>query len=461
MTAERSIAKRSEQRPRCDLEAERAALGAVLLDPARLADVRSAVRAEAFYHPAHARVFAAMCSVADRGEPLDVVTIAAELRATDRLNAVGGMQYLGELAECTPTTAHAAAHARIVTEHHQARSLESALREITAAVTRGEPVDSVRGALAAALDLCVSAQSRGPRSYADLAGEWLARTEAAMQTGRIPGVSTGWREVDELLGGLQGGQMIVVGARPRMGKTAAAIAIAENAATNHGPVLKVSLEMQAIELFGRSAGGRGRVDGSRLRLGRISESELMDLYAACEGLRKLPIEVDDTPGLTLIDLATIAARIKAKYGTLALIEIDYLQLLQSSSKSEGTREQEVGEISRGLKRLAKRLNVPIVVLAQLNRACDIRSDHRPQLSDLRDSGAIEQDADAVAFLYRDEVYDKDSADKGIAEFIIAKQRNGPEGTVRLAWEGKWMRFADLEPERDAADEWRDGEGSEG
>lgn len=456
--AEAALARRAETRPRCDLHAEQAVLGAVLLDPSTLAEARTLVQPEAFYHPAHGRVFAAMLATADRGEPVDVVTVCAELARENRLNAVGGMQFVGALTDATPTTAHIAAHARVVAEHGRARSLEGALREILAAVGSGEAIDSVRGPLAQALDLCVSAQVRGPRSYAQLAGEWLTRTEAAMQSGRCPGVSTGWREVDDLLGGLQGGQMIVIGARPRMGKTAAVIAIAEHAATHHGPVLKVSLEMQAIELFGRSAAGRGRVDGSRLRLGRISESELADLYAACEGLRKLPIEVEDTPGLTLLDIATTAARVKAKYGDLSLIEIDYLQLMRSVAKDAGTREQEVGEISRGLKRLAKTLNVPVVVLAQLNRACDIRTEHRPQLSDLRDSGAIEQDADAVVFLYRDEVYDPNSADKGIAEWIVAKQRNGPEGTVRLAWEGKWMRFSDLE-RPDAADgnDWDEGE----
>lgn len=806
MVADRALARRPAERPRSDLTAEQSVLGAVLLDPAVLAEVRSLVRPEAFYSPAHAQVFAAMLEVADRGEPVDVVTVSGELARRERLNAVGGLQYLGSLTDATPTTAHVAAHARLVAEHFQARAVALALREQLAAIDRGETIDGLRAGLASALDLCVSTTARGARSYAQLANEWMTKIEETMRSGKLPGISTGWRALDDMLGGLQGGQMIVVGARPRMGKaqpldarvctpdgwrcigdlrvgdlvtgasgkptrvrgvfprgvlpiftvtttdgaqtrccdehlwftqtraearrgvagsvrdlaeiraslhvrgepgrlnhrvpvvgavefaprgplplhpyalglllgdgsmpansnavlhnpepdlqralaahlplgdacepandgitcrikravrtgepsstvvalealglrgsdsftkfipeaylrasiedrvallrglfdtdgtvigsnrieyatssprlrddvadlarglggivrivervphftylgerragalswrmycffpgglvptasvkhalrasarghahdvhrsikriepageaecvcieveaddhlyvtddylvthnTAAAIAIAENAATKHGPVLKVSLEMQAIELFGRSAGGRGRVDGSRLRLGRISEEELADLYQACEGLRKLPIEVEDTPGLTLVDLAVAAARVKAKYGALALIEIDYLQLLQSSSKSEGTREQEVGEISRGLKRLAKRLDVPIVVLAQLNRACDIRSDHRPQLSDLRDSGAIEQDADAVMFLYRDEVYDKDSADKGIAEFIIAKQRNGPEGTVRLAWEGKWMRFADLE--REASDEWEEG-----
>jgi len=459
VVADRALARRPAERPRSDLTAEQSVLGAVLLDPAVLAEVRSLVRPEAFYSPAHAHVFAAMLEVADRGEPVDVVTVSDELARRERLNAVGGLQYLGSLTDATPTTAHVAAHARLVAEHFQARAVALALREQLAAIDRGETIDAVRSGLASTLDLCVSATARGPKSYAELAGQWLTQTEEAMRSGVIPGVSTGWRAVDEMLGGLRGGQMIVIGARPRMGKTACSIAIAEHAATDHGPVLKVSLEMQALELFGRSAGGRGRVDGSRLRLGRISEDELADLYVACEALRKLPIEVEDTPGLTLLDLAVSAARIKAKYGKLALIEIDYLQLLQSSSKSEGTREQEVGEISRGLKRLAKRLDVPIVVLAQLNRACDIRTEHRPQLSDLRDSGAIEQDADAVVFLYRDEVYDKDSADKGIAEFIIAKQRNGPEGTVRLAWEGKWMRFADLEPERDAEDEWNEGSGA--
>lgn len=451
---ERALTKRPEARPRCDLHAEQAVLGAVLLDPSTLAEVRSLVRPEAFYHPAHGRVLAAMLAVADRGEPVDVVTVCAELTRNERLNAVGGMQFVGSLADATPTTAHVAAHARLVAEHGQARALEGALREIGAQLARGESLDSVRGPLAQALDLCVSAQVRGPRSYAQLAGEWLARTEATMQSGKLPGVSTGWRALDELLGGLQGGQMIVIGARPRMGKTAAALGLSETAAAEHGPVLKISLEMQAIELFGRSAAGRGRVDGSRLRLGRISEAELVDLYAACAGLRRLPIEVEDTPGLSLLDVATTAARVKAKYGALALIVIDYLQLIAASA-SAGTREQEVGEISRGLKRLAKQLNVPVVVLAQLNRACDIRADHRPMLSDLRDSGAIEQDADATVFLYRDEVYNKDSADKGVAEFIVAKQRNGPEGTVRVAWEGKWMRFADLEPASDAADEWND------
>lgn len=459
MVAERALTKRPEARPRCDLDAESSVLGAVLLDPAVLAELRAVVQPEAFYSPAHAAIFRAMLSVADRGEPVDVVTVCAELARAGRINAVGGMQFVGSLTDATPTTAHAAAHARLIAEHGRARAVSLALREQLAAIERGESIDAVRSGLASTLDLCVSSATRGPKSYAELAGQWLTQTEEAMHSGVIPGVSTGWRAVDEMLGGLRGGQMIVIGARPRMGKTACSIAIAEHAASTHGPVLKVSLEMQALELFGRSAGGRGRVDGSRLRLGRISEDDLADLYVACEALRKLPIEVEDTPGLTLLDLAVSAARIKAKYGKLALIEIDYLQLLQSSSKSEGTREQEVGEISRGLKRLAKRLDVPIVVLAQLNRACDIRTEHRPQLSDLRDSGAIEQDADAVVFLYRDEVYDKDSADKGIAEFIIAKQRNGPEGTVRLAWEGKWMRFADLEPVRDAEDEWNEGGGA--
>lgn len=435
--------------PPNNAEVERMTLGNILLDPSCLQEILSILgNAQAFYHPIHSQIFSAMCAVSHRGSPVDIGTVAAELRTLKKYNTVGGLQALGELTDCAVSTANFRAHARIVRQHADERAVMVILRDALAVLQHGPEHGSKLSALTqarvllnTAMERALDPTARGPVSFAHLAQEWAEGIERSLQSGGVPGVSTGVRDLDELTGGWRPGQLIICGARPAMGKTAYSLLAAETAAKKDGAVLIVSMEMGALDLLGRCAGKAARVDSSKLNLGRISQSELEGLYAALEELAKLPIEIDDSPSMTLLDVATSAARVKAKYGSLSLIVVDYLQLMQSHGAD--TREQAVAELSRGLKRLAKELRVPILVLAQLNRGLESREDKRPRLSDLRESGSIEQDADVAMFMYRDEVYNKNSSDKGVVEFIVAKQRNGATDTVKAKWTGSLMRFDEL------------------
>lgn len=437
-----------ENVPPSDLEAERTVLGNILLDASCLQETRTIITSSAmFYHPTHAVIFGAMCTLVDRGSPVDIGTVSAALRADKKYNTIGGMQYLGDLTDSVASVANFRAHAAIVRERADERAVMSILREALATLQNGPESGSkqtalvkARGLINNALERALDPTARGPVSFANLAQEWAESIERSLQSGGVPGVGTGVRDLDELTGGWRPGQVIICGARPAMGKTAYSLLAAEKAATEGG-VLIVSMEMGALDLLGRCAGKAAHVDSSKLNLGRISQGELEGLYGALEGLAKLPIEIDDSPSMTLLDVATSAARVKAKYGSLSLIVVDYLQLMQSEGAA--TREQAVAELSRGLKRLAKELRVPILVLAQLNRGLENREDKRPRLSDLRESGSIEQDADVVMFMYRDEVYNKDSRDKGTVEFIIGKQRNGATDTVKAKWIGQWMKIEDI------------------
>ena len=443
--------------PPNDLEAERAVLGGVLLDGNAFATVHPILASADFYHPAHAVIFEAIQALSGRSEPIDVVTLAAELRARERLNTIGGSQYLGELTDTIPTIAHIEQHARIVADLAQVRRMIAVAYEITA---RGY---GERGTADAFLDFAAArvfeiAQKRSKSSLVSLdtaIQEAFERIEKTLERGaRITGTESGFRDLDTLTAGMHPGQLIIVAARPAMGKTSMVLNIATHAAmAAQKSVLFFSLEMPRVELANRMMCAEARVDQSRLRSNMLTQDDMTALTSAASKLFNLPIYIDDSGDLTLLDLRAKARRKKSEHD-LALIVIDYLQLMRASRDGMESREREISEISRGLKSLAKELEVPIVALSQLNRAPETRpgKDRRPQLADLRESGAIEQDADVVMFIYRDEVYNRDTEDKGIAEIIVAKQRNGPTDTVRLRFIRELTKFENFaEDEHQYAD----------
>jgi replicative DNA helicase len=445
--------------PPHDLDAEKAVLGGVLLDNSALDTVEAIVTPPDFYHPSHAVIFESVQSLKSRGEPVDVVTLAAELRARERLNTVGGAQYLGELTDTIPTIAHIEQHARIVADLAQVRRMIAAAHEITA---RGY---GDRGSADGFLDFAAArvfeiAQKRSKSSLIELhqaIQEAFERIEKTLERGaRITGTETGFRDLDTLTAGMHPGQLIIIAARPAMGKTSLVLNLTTHAAiTSQKPVLFFSLEMPRVELANRMMCAEARVDQARLRSNMLTQDDMTALTAAASKLFQLPVYIDDSGDLTLLELRAKSRRIKAEKD-VSLIVIDYLQLMKASREGMDSREREISEISRGLKSLAKELEVPIIALSQLNRSPETRSgkDKRPQLSDLRESGAIEQDADVVMFIYRDEVYNKDTEDRGIAELIIAKQRNGPTDTVRLRFVRELTKFENL-----AEDEHQYGDAS--
>jgi replicative DNA helicase len=448
--ADSTLAPREERHghlPPQDIEAEKAVLGAVLLDNVAFSNVSATVIASDFYHPAHAVIFECMLSLNSRGEPIDVVTLSAELRNRERLNTVGGMQYLGELTDTTPSIANVENHARIVADLAQVRRMIGVAHEI---VSRGY---GDRGSADTFLDTAAAqvfavAQKRSKSTLIPLetaVQEAFERIEKSLERGaRITGTESGFRDLDEMTSGMHPGQLIIVAARPAMGKTSYVLCLTANAAKSSGkPVLFFSLEMPRVELANRLLCAEANVDQSLLRSNMLTEDQMTALTSAASRVYNLPIFIDDSGELTLMDLRAKARRMKAERD-LGLIVIDYLQLMKASREMMDSREREISEISRGLKQLAKELEIPIIALSQLNRAVENRQDKRPQLSDLRESGAIEQDADMVMFIYRDEIYNKDTEDKGIAEIIIGKQRNGPTGTARLRFIRELTKFTNLE-----------------
>jgi replicative DNA helicase len=434
--------------PPNDLEAERAVLGSILLDNVALSNVEGILAASDFYHPAHGVIYEAIVSIAGRREPVDVVTLAAELRSRERLNTVGGAQYLGELTDTIPTVAHAESHARIVADLAGVRRMIEVAHEI---IGRGY---GERGNAESFLDYAASkvfevAQKRAKSTLIPLDQvilEAFERLEHSLNHGaRTSGTETGFRDLDNLTAGMHGGPLIIIAARPAMGKTSLVLNLATNAVVSTmKPVLVFSLEMPRVELANRLMCAEARVDQSRLRSNLLTQDEVTALTSAANKLHSLPMYIDDSGDLTLLELRSKARRIKNERD-MSLIIIDYLQLMKASRDKMESREREISEISRGLKSLAKELDVPIIALSQLNRACETRpgKDKRPMLADLRESGAIEQDADVVMFIYRDEVYNRDTEDKGIAELIIAKQRNGPTDTVRLRFIRELTKFENL------------------
>ena len=433
--------------PPHNLEAEESLLGAMLLGATPItaaAEVR--ITAADFYKPAHGHVFDAITRLYAAGEPADVVTVADELRRAGLLEAVGGPAILLTLQARTPATSNAAHYARIVEEHALLRRLIGVAGEI-AELGYSLP-DDVAGAVDHAEAMMFDiAQHRVADSLApirDLLEMSLNHLEELFERGdTITGLATGYDDLDEVLSGLQPSNLVVVGARPAMGKSAFALGMAAHAALQaRRPVLFFSLEMSHLDLTTRLIASEARVDSARMRNGRLAEADWPKISHAIGRLAEAPLFIDDNPQLTIMEIRAKARRLKAKEGDLGLIVVDYLQLMTGRGSAEN-RQVEISEISRGLKVLARELECPVVALSQLSRQLEQRADKRPMLSDLRESGAIEQDADVVMFLYRDSVYNPDSPDNGTAEILVSKHRSGPTAMIRLAWLDHLTRFANM------------------
>ncbi|MGD0874816.1 MAG: replicative DNA helicase [Acidimicrobiales bacterium] len=431
--------------PPHNFDAEESVLGAMLLSRDAIAVVVEQVGAEDFYKPSHAHIYEAITSLYARGEPADFVTVPEELRRVGVLDASGGAAALIALQANTPAISSANRYARIVQEHALLRRLIGVAHEI-AEIGYEVPTD-VAGALdqaeALVFDVAQRRTSDTVRSLKDLLTESLERLDHLYDRGEtITGVPTGYGELDYLLSGLQPSNLIVVGARPSMGKTAFALGLAANAASNHGvPVLFFSLEMSHLEIAQRVLAAEARLDVTKLRNGRLLDSDWPRISSAIGRIDMAPLFIDDNPNVTIMDIRAKARRMRSSDG-IGLVVIDYLQLMTGRSSAEN-RQVEISEISRGLKILARELQLPVVALSQLSRGLEARADKRPMLADLRESGAIEQDADVVMFIYRDEVYNPESADRGTAEVLVAKHRNGPTGSAHLAFIANYAKFGDL------------------
>ena len=434
--------------PPHSLEAEQSVLGGLLLDNEAVDKVGDVLADADFYSEAHRLIYAHILKLAAEAKPADVVTVSESLASVQKLDYVGGLAYLGALVQNVPTAANIRHYAHIVRDR-------SILRQLAA--TAGDIADSAYNPLgrsakevldhAEAKVLHIAEQGeRGVQQYEEI-GKLLAGVVERIETlynrddpSDVTGVPTGFADLDRMTSGFQPGDLVVVAGRPSMGKTALALNIGESVALNTGmPVAVFSMEMGASQLAMRLIGSVGRLDQHKLRTGRLQPDDWDKLSAALGRLNEAPILIDETPALNAIEVRSRARRLMKQYGKLGLVIVDYLQLMQASTQGEN-RATEISEISRAMKSLAKELQVPVVALSQLNRSLEQRPNKRPVMSDLRESGAIEQDADVILFIYRDEVYNAETQDKGVAEIIISKQRNGPIGTVFLTFLGEFTRF---------------------
>jgi len=432
--------------PPHNADAEASLVGAMLLSRDAIGPAVEVLNGTDFYVPAFGHIFDAIASLYGAGEPADPVTVAEELTRSDLLDQVGGPQRLLELQTATPATSNAVRYAKIIEEHALLRRLIGVASEI-AEVGYSHPSDVVKAVDEAESMMFQVAERRvvdSTKPIRELLDANLDRLEELYERGEsITGLPTGYIDLDELLSGLQPSALIVVGARPSMGKTAFALGLAAHAALqSQRPVLFFSLEMGHLELTQRMLCSEARVDSQRLRTGKLSEDDWPKVTRGVGRLAEAPIWIDDNPNLTVMEIRAKARRLKSRLGDLGLIVVDYLQLMTGRGSAE-SRQVEVSEMSRGLKILARELETPIMALSQLSRGLESRTDKRPMLADLRESGSIEQDADVVAFIYRDEVYNPESPDIGTAEIIVAKHRNGPTGTVRLAFLSHYTLFANM------------------
>ncbi len=434
------------------LEAEQSLLGGLLLDNRHWDEVTDEVGSTDFYSRNHRLIFEAVRALQARSEPADVITVSEWLEQNGSLEDAGGLAYVGNLAGNTPSTANILNYARIVRERAILRSLISAANEISESAFSPEG-KSPREVLDHAEKLVFDISERDGRTrqgfttIQDLMTRTMDRIEELFESKEtITGIPTGFSDLDEMTSGLQRGDLVVVAGRPSMGKTSFAMNIAEYVCLEKQlPVAVFSMEMPGEQLAMRLLSSIGRIDSNKVRTGRLSDDDWPRLVSATSLLDKAPLFIDDTAGLNPLDLRSRARRLLREHNDIGLIVIDYLQLMQSLESNEN-RATEISNITRALKMLAKELNVPVIILSQLNRSLEQRPNKRPIMSDLRESGAIEQDADVIFFVYRDEVYNEDSEDKGSAEIIIGKQRNGPVGKVRLAWRGEFTRFENFAPQ---------------
>jgi replicative DNA helicase len=430
------------------IEAERSVIGALLISSDSWDGVAEVVAAADFYRPEHRAIFRQIALLVDRGEPVDVVTVSDRLLATGELDAAGGHTYLAELAEQTPTASNVRAYAKAVRERSVLRQLINAAQDIASAGFNPEGRSSeelVDEAERLIMQISESGQKAGgPQGMEGLLKGAIDRIEELYNTGGdITGLTTGFIDLDRMTSGLQPSDLVIVAGRPSMGKTSFAMNLVENAAlASDRPLMVFSMEMPAEQLVIRMLSSLGRIDQSRVRTGKLEQDDWPKLASATEKLKGTQVFIDDTPALTPTELRSRVRKLVREQGDLGMIMVDYLQLMRVAGSGEG-RTAEISEISRSLKAIAKEFKVPVVALSQLNRSLEQRPNKRPVNSDLRESGAIEQDADVIMFIYRDEVYNEDSPDKGVAEIIIGKQRNGPIGSCRLSFQGQFTRFENL------------------
>ncbi len=438
--------------PPHSIEAEQAVLGGLLLDNQTWDQIADRVVEEDFYRQDHKTIYSAIRALAEKNEPFDVVTLSEWLEPRGLLEQAGGLTYLGMLARDTPSAANVRAYADIVRERSILRSLISVSSKIADSAFNPQGRDSKEILDEAERQVFEIAEQgmRGQQGFQPLKSLVKGAVEYIDTMNEkgdgVTGIPTGYEDLDEMTSGLQAGDLVIVAGRPSMGKTTFAMNLCEYAAMKQRlPVAVFSMEMPGEQLALRLLSSMGRINQQRLRTGKLREEDWPRLTTAVELLTETPMFIDDTPALTPTEMRARARRLRREHKQLGLIMVDYLQLMQTSSSSEN-RATEISEISRSLKALAKELKVPVIALSQLNRSLEQRPNKRPVMSDLRESGAIEQDADLIMFIYRDEVYNEETNEKGVAEIIIGKQRNGPIGTIKLTFRGEFTRFESYAPD---------------
>ncbi len=433
--------------PPHDVEAEQAVLGSMLTDKDAVISAIEVLKVEDFYRTDNKSIYEAIMNLYNKAEPIDIITVKDELESLGKFEQVGGLEYLASLPDKVPTTANAMKYIKIVEEKSTLRNLIKTANEI---IELGyDPTEDVSDIMEGAEKKIFNImQNKDKKSYSPikdvLVDSFTQLEELYNRKQHITGVPSGFVELDYKTAGFHGSDLVLIAARPAMGKTAFALNIATNAAVRANvPVAIFSLEMSKEQLVNRILCSEAMVDSNKVRTGKLEEDDWTKLAGSIGPLSEAEIYIDDTPGISITEIRAKCRKLKLEKN-IGMVVIDYLQLVQGSNKRNGSREQEISEISRSLKILAKEIGVPVIALSQLSRAAEQRPDHRPMLSDLRESGAIEQDADIVMFLYRDDYYNKDSEKKDIAEVIIAKHRGGSTGTVELLWLGSYTKFVNLE-----------------
>ena len=431
--------------PPHDIEAEQAVLGCMITDKDAVIAAIEVLGEGDFYREDNKLIYKAILNLYNRAEPVDIITLKSELSSIGKFDAVGGLEYLAELPEKVPTTSNVERYIKIVKEKSELRTLIKTANDIiTLSYDPTQEVESIMdGAEKKIFSIMQNKNQEGYASIKDILMDSLTELEELYNRKQhVTGVPTGFIDLDKVTAGLHNSDLVLVAARPAMGKSAFALNIATNAAMQANTGVAIfSLEMSKEQMANRILGSVAMVDGNSIRTGRIADDDWIKISTASGDLSRTGIVIDDTPGISVMEIRAKCRKLKMEKD-IGLVIIDYLQLVQASSKA-GSREQEIAEISRSLKILAKEINVPVIALSQLSRAPEQRPDHRPMLSDLRESGSIEQDADIVMFLYRDDYYNPDTEKKNIAEVIIAKHRAGSTGTVELAWLGNYTKFANL------------------
>lgn len=437
--------------PPHDIEAEQAIIGSMLTDKDAVIAAIEILREQDFYREDNRIIYSAILNLYNRSEPIDIITLKAELKSMGKLEAVGGLEYIVQLPDRVPTTSNVEQYIKIVEEKSMLRALIKTADEL---ITLGyDPTQEVEQVIDTAekkiFEVMQKKNQNGYSSMKDILIDTFTQLEQLYnQKEMITGVPTGFADLDYRTSGLHNSDLILVAARPAMGKSAFALNIATHAAVRGKvPVAIFSLEMSKEQMANRILCSEAMVDSAKVRTGKIDDEEWGKLAAASGELSEAGIYIDDTPGISVMEIRAKCRKMKLEKN-IGLVVIDYLQLVQGSNRKGGSREQEIAEISRSLKILAKEINVPVIALSQLSRAPEQRVDHRPMLSDLRESGSIEQDADIVMFLYRDDYYNEDTDKKNIAEVIIAKHRSGATGTVELLWLGNYTKFANIDRYRE-------------